>query len=165
MNHSAPIREGTPSRPVALAVATVGFVVLGAITLAIFLVPETLNPVNYVLGGITGILTAWMYPWQILDNRTRRHVLTEEGVSYRCGILSRYQIDRPYRNLQAVSVREGSLQRVFGCGDVRVVAQSIQGPVMIASQDLNSICIRSIPDFEEVVQIIREIGRASCRER
>jgi len=150
-----PIHEGTPSLAAALAVAAFGFIVLGGVTLVIFLVPEEIKTSHYIGGGITGLLALVMYPWQILDRRARRHILTDSGVTYRCGIISRFEVEVPYRNIQAVSVRQGIIQRVFGCGDVIVAAHGVAGPVTISHYDINSVCIRSIPDFDEVVRILR----------
>ncbi len=55
-----------------------------------------------------------------------------------------------------VEMRQGILQRLFRCGDVRVSAQSVSAPVTILQQDMNSVCIRSIKDFVEVADLLRQ---------
>ncbi len=139
-----------------MAAATFGFVVLGGITLAVFLAPDEIRVGHYILGSITGVLALVMYPWQILDTKTRKHILTANSVTYRCGVLSRFEVEVPYRSIQAITVRQGILQRLFGCGDVRVSAHGVSGPVTISQQDMNSVCIRSIKDFAEVAGLLRK---------
>jgi uncharacterized membrane protein YdbT with pleckstrin-like domain len=140
----------------AMAAATFGFAVLGGITLAVLLAPEELRIGHYILGSITGLLTLAMYPWQILDTKTRKHVLTSNGVAYRCGVLSRFEVEVPYGSIQAVTVRQSILQRMCGCGDVRVSAHGVSDPFTISQQGMNSVCIRSIKDFAEVARLLRE---------
>ena len=149
------IREGTPSLAAALVVATFGFLIFGGITIGVFM-PEELRAGHYVVGGITGLLALLMYPWQVLDVRTRRHVLTDAGLIYSCGVISRFEVEVPYRNIQGVSIQQGIIQRLFGCGNVRVSVQGVSGPVMMTQQDMNSVSIRSIPDFREVSRILRD---------
>jgi uncharacterized membrane protein YdbT with pleckstrin-like domain len=71
-------------------------------------------------------------------------------------VLSRFEVEIPYANVQAVTVKQGIVQRMFGCGDVRVAAHGVSGPTLVTSKDLNSITIRSIPDWREVGEILRE---------
>jgi len=150
------IREGAPCWAAAMAAATFGFIALGGITLAVFLASEELRIGHFIFGGITGLLTLAMYPWQLLDTKTRKHILTANSVTYRCGVLSRFEVEVPYRSIQAITVRQGLLQRLFGCGDVRVSAHGVSGPVNITQQDMNSVCIRSIKDFAEVAGLLRK---------
>jgi len=156
MNNAQTIREGTPCRAAAMAVATSGFVIFGAITLAAFLVPDRIRTGHYFLGGMAGLLTLLMYPWQILDTKRRRHILTANSATYRCGVLSTFEVEVPYRSMQAIAVRRGFLQRMFGCGDVLVSAHGVSGPGIISQQDSNSVCIRSIRDFAEVADLLRQ---------
>jgi uncharacterized membrane protein YdbT with pleckstrin-like domain len=154
-NHDT-LREGTPCRAAALASATVGFIILGGITLAVFLLPEEIGAAHYVIGGITGLCALLAYPWQILDTRARKHFLSSSSVAYRCGVLSRFEVEVPYRCIQGITVRQGVVQRMFGCGDVRISAYGVSGPMPVSQRDANSVCIRSIADFAEVAQVIRE---------
>jgi uncharacterized membrane protein YdbT with pleckstrin-like domain len=156
MNTDTPIREGTPSLVAAFAVASFGFILFGAITLAVFILPDEIRRWHYIIGGITGALALLMYPWQILDTKTRRLILSQSSVTYRCGILSRFEVEIPYRSIQAVTVCQGIIQRIFGCGDVRVTALGVSGPNIISQRDMNSVCIKSIADFAEVAHILRQ---------
>ena len=156
MKSPHPIREGPPCWAAAMAIATVGLLVFGGITLGILFLPDSLRVGHYIVGSITGILALAMVPWQVLDTRARKHILTAHSVIYRCGVLSRFEVEVPYRSIQAITVRQGLLQRLFGCGDVRVSAQGVSGPVLISQQDLNSVCIRSIKDFAEVADWLRQ---------
>jgi uncharacterized membrane protein YdbT with pleckstrin-like domain len=150
------LREGAPCRAAVFAVATLAFIVFGGITLAVLLLPEEIRTGHYIIGGITGVLALVVYPWQILDMKTRRYVLTQNTLKYRCGVLSTFEVELPYRSVQAITVRRGILQRLFGCGDVRVSAHGVAGPVMISQLDMNSVCIKSISDYAEVAQLLRE---------
>jgi len=156
MTKSQSILEGNPSRAAAMATATFGFILFGGITLAAFLLPEEIDIGLYILGSITGVLMLLVYPWQILDVRTRKHVLSANSVTYRCGILTTFEIEVPYRSIQAVTVQQHIFQKLFHCGDVRVSVHGVSGPVMISQKDMNSVCIRSIPDFAEVAALLRE---------
>ena len=150
------LREGRPSTAVAIAVATVGFVIFAPLTVVIFLIAEELWIPHYFLAAFTGIIALMAYPRQLLDAARRKHILTTDSLVYRCGIISRYEIEIPYRSIRAVTVRQGIIQRLFGCGDVRVWALGVSGPRVLASVDTNSVCIRSIPDYAEVSTILRE---------
>ena len=156
MTHTEIVREGGPCWATAMAVATFGFLVLGGVTLLIFFTPDEVRIRHSVLGSISGLLTLLMYPWQILDTKTRKHRLTAHSMIYRCGIFSRFEVEVPYRNIQAITVRQGMLQRMFGCGDVRASVHGVYGPVMISQRDINSVCIRSIKDFAEVADLLRQ---------
>jgi uncharacterized membrane protein YdbT with pleckstrin-like domain len=150
------LHEGRPSKAAAIGVATGVFVVLAGLTVIILLLPDQLRTVQYILGALVGILAVAAYPWQLLDVKRRRHILTSDSLVYRCGIISRYEIEIPYRSMRAVTVRQGIIQRLFRCGDVRVWSVGVSGPTIISSIDKNSLCIRSIPDYAKVSAILRE---------
>ncbi len=156
MRDADSLRKGTPCRAAAFAVATFAFIVFGGTALAVFLLPGEIRTGQCIIGGITGILALIVYPWQVLDMKTRRYVLTQNTLRYRCGVLSTFEVELPYRSIQAITVRRGILQRLFHCGDVRVSAHGVAGPLMISQLDMNSVCIKSISDYAEVAQLLRE---------
>ncbi len=150
--------EGRPSLGAALSVATVGFLLLGLITAAVFVWTESLQLRDYLIGGLSGTLAALVYPWQILDTRGRVHRLTNTSLIYKAGILTRFEIEIPYEHLQSVSVRQGILQRLFGVGDVIVSGLAISAPhsFVVTQRDLNMLRIKSVPDFRELSELLRE---------
>jgi membrane protein YdbS with pleckstrin-like domain len=151
------VMEGRPCMAAALAVAALAFVLFGALAAVLFLVPDPLKTGHIVLGGIIAALAAIAFPWQVLDARSRRHRLTERSLVYTFGLLSRTEMEIPYTSIQAVIVRQGPLQRLFGCGDVRVGAHGLTpgGIVVLSKADLNTVCIKSIPDHREVGDHLR----------
>jgi uncharacterized membrane protein YdbT with pleckstrin-like domain len=151
------IREGRPSKAAAVAVAGVGIVIFGGVTLYIFMKPaSSMLLVHYITGTAAACLTGVMLPWQLLDAASRKHIITTDSLIYRAGILSTFEVEIPFSSIQAVTVRQGIIQRIIGCGDVRVAALGVSGPVMVSSRDRNTVCLRSIPDFREVSDLLRE---------
>ena len=149
--------EGRPSMAAALGVAAVGFAFFGAATALILLLPWPLKTHHVILAGITGSFAGIMFPWQLLDARSRRHQLTGRSVIYYSGVLSRSEIEVPFSSIRAVAVRQGILQRMFRCGDVRISAQGVAGGrrVLVSSADMDNITIKSIPDYREVSDHLR----------
>jgi len=159
------LAEASPSKAYAICIASIGFVVFFGVATVIFAIPDNLEAIHWVTGGMMAFLAAVMYPWKLLAVATTRHVLTDSSVIYRKGILSRFEAEIPYRNIQAVSVKRGILQRIFGCGDVRVAVLGVNDPQFVLSHaDIGSICLRAIPDFESVAEIIREKMREKQAE-
>jgi uncharacterized membrane protein YdbT with pleckstrin-like domain len=151
------VREGRPSKAAAVAVAAVGIVVFGGLTALVFSMdPVAMRPVHYVLGTIAACLAGIMLPWQLLDATSRKHTITTDSLIYRCGILSTFEVEIPFTSIQAITVKQGIIQRLFGCGDVRVAAPGVSGPVLISSRDRNTVCLRSIPDYREVSDLLRK---------
>lgn len=156
MTENVVIREGSASVPLAIAGATVGFVVFGGIAAAFFCLPDHLQWESWLFGAIAGLVALAMYPLAILSARRRRYVLTEKTAMYRKGIISRFEVEVLYSRAQAVTMRQSILQRIFGCGDVIISVMGVSPAQFVTGQDTNSVCIRSIPDFEEVAGIVRE---------
>jgi uncharacterized membrane protein YdbT with pleckstrin-like domain len=161
------LAEGSPSRAAALAVATIGFVFFVTFAVGFYVAAIGTNwPRSlafWIFGALFTFFAAVMYPWQIMDRGRRRHVLTETSVIYRSGIVSRFEVEIPYSQVRAVTVTQGIIQRILGCGDVRISAPGVSSPLVVTTADTNSFRIRSIPDFREVAGIIRERLRGKER--
>jgi uncharacterized membrane protein YdbT with pleckstrin-like domain len=149
------IHEGRPRLLAALAVGATATLLLGGVA-ALLLLGGSPSVPALVLGAGCAAIAGVAIPWQLLDARSRRHVLTESAIVFRCGVLSRFEVEIPYAHVLAVTVKQGMLQRLFGCGDVRIAAPGVTGPSVVSSRDLGSICVRSIPDFREVGDLLRE---------
>ena len=159
MTSDVPLYEGKPSLAIWLVLATFGFLVFAAITLFVLILPALAGraaPAHWVIGLLTALIALIMYPWQVLDVRGRTHALGPTSITYSSGVLSRFSVEIPYHNIQAVSVRQGILQRIFDCGDVRLSVHGLAGPTAVTQADMNAIRIRSIPDFAELAVILHE---------
>ena len=156
MSENRVIHEGAASLGPAVALATIGFLIFAGISVALILTPEHPEPMSYLIAGIMAVPALLMYPWLVMAAQRRRHTLTERGIICRRGIISRFEMEILYDRIQAVTKRQNIIQRMFGCGDVIVSAPGLSGPTLITSQDMNSVCVRSIPDFDEVSRIVRE---------
>lgn len=152
--------RGEPDKTYAIVLATMGFAFFLTISLLFFLLPEKIRTAHIVLGCITGLLALLMYPWQVLDLLNREYRLEESSLIYRAGVLTRYEAEIPYSSIKGISVKQGILQRIVGCADVRVTAPGIQDPHTISSTDLNSLALRSVRNHGEVSQTLREKMRA-----
>jgi len=147
--------EGHPSMLAALAVGILGFILLGGLALLVFLMPKSLTLGHWIGGGLLSAFAVWVLPYQVLDARSRKYILGADSLIYKHGVLSRSEVEIPFTSIQAVSIRQGILQRVFGCGDVRIAGHGVSSGILLSSRDLNSITISSIHDFEKVRDIIR----------
>ena len=149
------VAEGPASRAAGLVVATIAVIVFGCLGTGAMLLPEDAGLFRWIAGGICFALAGAAYPWQILDVASRKHVLTDTSVIYRTGVISTFEIEVPYSKIESVSVRQGPLQRLLGCGDVRIAAPGAGGPLVVTPADYSSVCMRSIPDFEEISSALR----------
>ncbi len=153
---SAPT-EGTASRGVALAVGCCGALALCALACAIVFVPDTLTPGRIVAGTICAMVGAALPPIQLLDARRRRHSLTDTSVVYRHGLVVAHEIEIPFAHVHAVAVRQSLMQKLFGCGDVRVTTQGVvPNAGLVTAADANSLVLRSIPDHDGFGNTLRE---------
>ena len=148
--------KGHPDKTYAIVQATIGFILFMAVTLFAFLLPDNVHMGHIVFGSITGVSALLMFPWQILDTRNREYRLEESSLIYKAGIFPRYETEIPYSSIKGVSIKQGPLQRLVGCADVRVTAPGIQDRHIISSADLNSIALRSLKNYEEIGQHLRD---------
>ncbi|MBN1808077.1 MAG: PH domain-containing protein [Planctomycetes bacterium] len=156
MENGKTIMEGKPSLPAAMAVASVGFAFFTGVAMAVLLLPEGApNTAQWVLAGICLALAALMYPWQALDTASRRHVLTDTSVIYRCGVLTRFEAEVLYSRIRSVRVKQGILQRMFGCGTVLLDTGGPASPIAVSEEDRNALALRSIPDYGQVADFVR----------
>lgn len=144
-----------------IILATIGFTVFFIITLLIFILPDRINAFHIVFGIITGILGILMYPWQILDAMNRQYLLEDKVVVYKAGIITRYEAEIPYSSIKAISTKQGIVNRIVGCADIRITSPGIQDPHLISSADMNSICLRSVKNFKEAGQFLKDKMKGS----
>jgi len=147
--------DGSASRAAGIVVATIAVIVFGGIGVGAFLLPTDAGLFRWIAGGVCFALAGASLPWQVLDTASRRHTLTDTSLIYRTGIIGRFEIEVPYSKIESVTVRQGPIQRLLGCGDVRVSAPGAGGPLAVSQADYSSVCMRSIPDFEKVAGTLR----------
>lgn len=147
--------KGEIDKRYAILLATIGFSFFFVVTLLIFLIPEEIHTGVIVIGTVTGMLAIIMYPWQILDVANREYILEESSVIYKEGILTRYEAEIPYSSIKGISIKRGMLQRLIGCADIRITSPGIKDPHTISSADMNSICLRSVRNFQEFGSLLR----------
>jgi len=151
--------EGSASRAAGIVVATIAVIVFGGMGVGAFLLPADAGLFRWVAGGVCFALAGAAFPWQLLDMASRRHTLTDTSLIYRSGVIGRFDIEVPYSKIESVTVRQGLVQRLLGCGNVRISAPGAAGPVAVSQSDYSSVCIRSIPDFERVASELRRRPR------
>jgi len=149
------VAEGSASRAAGIVVAAIAVLFFGGIGVGAFLLPTDAGLFRWIAGGVCFALAGASVPWQLLDTAARRHTLTDTSLIYRTGIIGRFEIEVPYSKIESVTVRQGPIQRLLGCGDVRVSAPGAGGPLAVSQADYSSVCMRSIPDFEKVAGMLR----------
>ena len=138
-----------------IVLATIGFVAFLVMTLFIFFLPGSIETGRIVAGLITASLAILMYPWQILDALNRKYTLGDKAVVYKAGVLTRYESEVPYTSIKGISIRQGIINRIVGCADIRITSPGIQDPHLISSADINSLCLRSIKNHKEISAFLR----------
>ena len=90
--------------------------------------------------------------WPALAWWNRSYTLTSERLATRTGILRRSGRDIPLNRINDVAFDEGILDRVVGCGTLRVSAASEEGTVVL----------KDIPQVHQVSlrmnELVRQIG-------
>jgi len=92
--------------------------------------------------------------WPALGWWNRTYTLTTERLATRTGILRRSGRDIPLNRINDVAFDQGLLDRVVGCGTLRVSAASEEGTVVL----------KDIPDVHQVSlrmnELVRQIGHS-----
>ncbi len=158
MDDTEVLISGRSSMAAALGVTAVATVLFGALSIYFMFGHDQWRDPQGAIGIAFAAVAILCWPWQILDTRNRQFVLTGRGLIYRSGVLSSSELEVPYGSMLAVAVRQGPIQRMFGCGDVRISAPGVTNrPLLqVSSADAHSISLKSIPEFREVSALLRE---------
>ena len=155
MSDAQVIHEGRAAAAAGIVTGVIALCGFGAVAAALLFLPDSRGWFHWGVGGALAFLALISIPWQLADARCRRHMLTEASLRYRSGVVGRFEIEIPYSGMTALTVRQGVFQRLVGCADVRISAPGVASPTLVTSRDLNSVVLRSIPDHEEVAELIR----------
>lgn len=163
MGHETKAWTGNASRGFAL---TTG--VLASSVLIALIVGTWVYSVGFGTGAIVGLcllgVAAIWLPWfQWMDAGRRKHILSTDSVVFCRGIWCRYEIEIPYRHVHAVAVQQTLIQKLFGCGDVRLTTHGVVPTAgLVSTSDMNSLVLRSIPNHVAVGEVVRERMRAAA---
>ncbi|MCA8942358.1 MAG: PH domain-containing protein [Planctomycetes bacterium] len=152
---------GNASRGIALMTGILASAALLTLVVWTWVASHNLNAIANTTLAVLVLGSIWLPLFQWFDAAGRQHTLSADSIVFRRGIWCTYEIEVPFRHVHAVAVQQNLLQKLFGCGDVRLTTLGVvPNSGLVTSADMSSLVLRSIPDHVAVGHIVRERMRA-----
>jgi hypothetical protein len=148
--------RGRPSRPAAWSAAIGALLAFGLLGGWLMLGRGDVRALS-VMGAAFTLAAVATPLYLLLESSRREYVVSRSTLVCRGGLLYRYELSVALDRIAAVSIHQDPVQRLLGCGDVRVFADGIgvSRGLCVTSADLHSIRLRSIPEFRQVGDALR----------
>ncbi|MFL6026184.1 MAG: PH domain-containing protein, partial [Friedmanniella sp.] len=112
------------------------------------MIPDEARPVGRGAIAVVGLLLAvWWCLLPFLRWRTTTYTLTNRRLITRSGILNKVSMDLPLARVNDVASERSLLDRLFGCGTLRVQTAS----------DAGTVTLLDVPEVEQVHQTMAEL--------
>jgi uncharacterized membrane protein YdbT with pleckstrin-like domain len=118
-----------------------------------FALPAGAAVAGWVLTALGLVAVAWLAVWPWLRWRTTHYVFTNERIILREGVLSRHGRDIPLNRINDVSFSHNLVERMVGCGTLKIESAGERGPLVLAD----------IPAVERTQSVLYELVEADRR--
>lgn len=146
LNEGESVVVSTRTHPKALLLPVLALVVLLAVGVAVQVWVGT-NVLTWIVWALVLIGVLWWFVWPLLVWLAASYTVTTRRLITRRGVLTRHGHDIPLSRISDVEYEMGLIDRMLGCGTLRISDASTDGEVVLPD----------IPHVEAVQRTINDL--------